>query len=182
MEKKAIITGHTSGLGAAISSQLQSAGYATTGLSRKTGHDLLKGTGPFIDAARDADVFINNAYCGFINVQLLYQLFEIWRNQDKIIVNISSDSADGIKDFPHPYAIAKGALDKAAEELQHCPESRCRIIQIRCGYIDTPRVDEVSAAKMKPEIVAGAVLWCLQQPPDVYVRSLTLRAREGVNS
>ena len=39
---KAVITGHTSGIGRSIKESLESRGYTVYGLSRATGHDLEK--------------------------------------------------------------------------------------------------------------------------------------------
>ena len=43
------------------------------------------------DALKNCDVFINNAHQGYIQVELLNAVFEMWKdNPDKTIVNISS--------------------------------------------------------------------------------------------
>jgi NAD(P)-dependent dehydrogenase (short-subunit alcohol dehydrogenase family) len=174
--QKVIVTGHTSGIGKAIASLLQTKDFAVEGISRANGFDVQKDIGRIIELAADADIFVNNAYAGFANVELLFKLFEKWREQEKIIINISSDSSDGIKNFVSPYAVAKAALDKAAEQLQNC-KAHCRVLQIRCGYVDTPRVQDIQAPKLKPEDIANTVLWCLGAPEHVYMRTISMRHR-----
>jgi hypothetical protein len=87
----------------------------------------------------DCDVFINNAYSDINQVNLLYELYEVWKDSDKIIVNIGSETTCGIKNHPHIYTAHKIALDKASEQLSHL-DNKCRVINIRFGWVGTQRV------------------------------------------
>jgi short-subunit dehydrogenase involved in D-alanine esterification of teichoic acids len=138
------ITGHTSGLGEAIYNILNDT--EVKGFSRNNGYDI---TTPqsIIDEIENYDIFINNAYSGFSQVNILYDLYEKWKNEDKKIINISSNSSDGIKTKSHIYAIHKSALDKASEQL-HYDKGVCKVINVRPGWIDTPRVKHITATKM----------------------------------
>ena len=84
-----VITGHTSGIGKALYEE-----FGGIGLSRATGFDISKDDiTPYI---KEADVFINNAYCGNVQVRLLYQVYELWINDyTKSIINIGSDIVNG---------------------------------------------------------------------------------------
>lgn len=135
------ITGHTSGLGKSIFDKTNSIGF-----SRSNGYDINQPQ-PIVEAAKNFDVFINNAYSGFAQVGMLYNIYESWKNQDKLIVNISSNSSDGIKNKIHPYAIHKAALDKASEQLSNLG-NRCRVVNIKPGWIDTPRVSTINEKKI----------------------------------
>ena len=173
---KALVTGHTSGLGLGIYEALQERKIEVVGLSRSTGYDVASQQDKILDLAKGATIFVNNAYAGFYNVTLLYKLFELWKTTDNLIVNISSDSGNGTKDFPHIYAVAKSALDKACEQLQNC-SGGCRIINIRPSYIDTPRVANVDAQKLSVREMTDVILWCISQPPNVYIQNIQLKAR-----
>ena len=175
--KTVAITGPTQGIGLAIAESLRARDYRIQGFSRELGYDIARDAEKIVAEASGADIFINNAHSGFTSVQLLYMIFEKWREQDKIIINISSDSGDGSKDFVHPYAVAKAALDKAVEQLQNV-RSRCRVVNLRPGYVDTPRVAHVQAPKMAAVTVAEMVQWVLAQPPEIYLRNMSFRARE----
>lgn len=175
--KKIAITGASSGLGLGLANRFKELGWEVLSLSRTHGHNVLQQMDRAIDAAEDCDVFINNAYLGFYNVDVLYHLFERWKEKDKTIINIGSDSADGHKNFIHPYAVTKAALEKAAEQLQNV-DSKCRVITIKPGYIDTARVAKVDAPKLRVRDVVQTIEWCLSQPADVYIRSISLRSRK----
>lgn len=166
---KLALTGHTSGIGAAIVEQFPDA----LGFSRQTGHDLAdpKTIERIVAAAATSDVFINNAFYQMAQVDLLYALHAIWHDRNKTIIVISSNSGDGIKSYRHPYAVYKSALDKAVEQLQNL-NNTCRIINLRPGYVDTPRVAHISANKLSPQYIAMLVAWVIGQPG--HIRNLTV--------
>ena len=82
-------------------------------------------------------------------------------NMGKRIINIGSISSDGIKTKPHIYAVEKAALDKANEQLFYQGVNTC---VVRFGYIDTPRVEKVSAEKMSVDYACSIIFWILKQP------------------
>lgn len=118
--KKISITGHTAGIGRGLYEHFKNKSneYEIIGLSRSNGFDITKNIDEVIESVLPTDCFVSNAFAGFSNVELLYRVFEKWKDSHKLIINISSDSGDGIKNFIHPYAIVKSATDKACEQLQ----------------------------------------------------------------
>lgn len=102
----------------------------------------------------ECDVFIN---CKHDNqVELLYTAAEL----GKRIINIGSNSGDGIKNKPHIYAIQKAALDKANEQLFYQGiDTTC----IRFGYFDSPRVEHITDKKMTIEYCLDIIEWVLEQ-------------------
>ena len=70
---KIVITGHTSGLGKALYDGL-SEKHEVLGLSRQNGHDLSVDLYPFL--IDNFDVYINNAYYKYAQVDLLYQILK----------------------------------------------------------------------------------------------------------
>ena len=128
---KYYITGARRGLGKALSDQ-----YGNVSLS-------------------ECDVFIN---CKHDNqVDLLYDAAAL----GKRIINIGSNSPDGIKDWPHKYAVEKAALDKANEQLFY---QGINTTVIRFGYFDSPRVLHIDAKKMSLEYCCEVVEWVLNSP------------------
>ncbi len=166
------ITGHTSGIGKAIADLYTYKGHRVLGFSRSTGYDLadIDTVERIADAAKDADIFINNAYRRVAQVDMLYAMHKRWKNDHKTIVSISSNSGDGIKSFPHPYAVFKSALDKAIEQLQ--VQSICRVMNLRPGYVDTERVKHIEAKKLSPDYVANIVAWMIEQ--NCLIKTLTI--------
>jgi NAD(P)-dependent dehydrogenase (short-subunit alcohol dehydrogenase family) len=142
---KYAITGHTAGIGLSLYRLLKP---NCIGFSRTTGHNInmKQNRESIISDSVDCDVFINNAYSDINQVNLLYELYEIWKDSDKIIVNIGSETTCGIKNHPHIYTAHKIALDKASEQLSHL-DNKCRVINIKFGWVGTPRV----LAKFNPK-------------------------------
>src|SRR4051812_14961194 len=97
------------------------------------------------------------------------------KGSNKTIVTISSNSGDGIKNWVHPYAIHKASLDKTVEQLQSFRPYR--LINIRPGYVDTPRVTMVTAPKISIDDIVKTVLWAIDMPDTVLVRNLTITPR-----
>ena len=137
---KYAITGHTKGIGQRLFEKLSP---DALGFSKSTGYDITdsKFRNTIIQASRDCEVFINNAFQDDGQVQLLYELFDSWKNEKKIIINIGSETTCGIKNYSHPYAAYKAALDKASEQLSHL-NMPCRVVNIKFGWVGSNRVLE----------------------------------------
>jgi NADP-dependent 3-hydroxy acid dehydrogenase YdfG len=179
MTLTAAVTGHSSGIGLAIADALREAGYEVRGFSRSTGHELPAAIDRIVDEAADCDLLVNNAYVyhDFSQVEMLYKMYHRWSETGgKTIVNISSRAGSlsnrGRVDL---YALAKNTLDTASLQLSNISNPKCRVVNVKPGWVDTPSVESVNVVKLAPADVARAVLWIVQQPKSVYVTSLTLR-------
>jgi NAD(P)-dependent dehydrogenase (short-subunit alcohol dehydrogenase family) len=80
----------------------------------------------------------------------------MWKDENKKIINISSMSSEGIKKYIHPYAIHKKALDSAFDQIVS-QKSKCKIINIKPSWIDTPSVKTVDAEKMCPKKLSNFI-------------------------
>jgi NAD(P)-dependent dehydrogenase (short-subunit alcohol dehydrogenase family) len=158
------ITGHTSGIGKALSIALNRRGDTVIGMSRANGFDIAN-TSSIVAAARDADVFVCNAHAEFFQTNLLFEVARSWADSPRrLIVAMSSLSADGINPSQGRYAIHKKALDAACEQLQADTTIKCRLTLLRFGYTDTPRVAHRSVRKMHVRDVVAHALYAIDQP------------------
>lgn len=176
---RACVTGHTSGIGRAISVALVQRGHEVVGMSRSTGHDLADPgcVERIAMSSIGCQAFINNAHHGYRQAELLFALHRIHGNDPGFtVVTIGSNAADGIRMRPQQYAIEKIALDHAVAQLQNC--GRWNLIHIRPGWVDTPRVSEFSVKKLPVEDVVDAVMWAMDRPSHAMVRSITIEPRE----
>ena len=142
---KVAITGHTSGIGQALFNILEKRGHDMTGLSRRTGHNIR--TIPKIAAlVEPCDMFINNAQAGYAQTELLYDVWQKWRNvPGKSIWCISTMMTQQPVDPPIPgqeeivmsqYRTQKRALEEAVNQLR-AKSGSCRIVIIRPGGVAT---------------------------------------------
>lgn len=148
---KVAITGHTKGIGKALSEVFPE----YIGYSRKTGHDLNNRVirEKMFNEIIDCDIFINNANIGWNQSVLLYELWEKWKEKDKLIVNIGSIAADYNQYVARPYNIQKKSLQDACMQLQHAQQP-CKVVLVKPGYVDTPAVQNITATKMDPKELA----------------------------
>jgi len=106
---KAIITGHTRGIGVIFSNHLISKGWEVIGFNTATG------LADVVETARGCDLFINNAYA---NGKQLEFLNELYSSVDKMIV--CGSMAAFYKDTCLPeYSDHKNKLATAVTELQN---------------------------------------------------------------
>ena len=139
---KVAITGHTSGLGAALYNKYSEL-HQVKGFSRSNGYNIndYKTIGK---AIVDYDIFINNAYNKFAQIDMINYVFSMWRNHKKTIVNISSLASSNFQSVLtkqlSPYAVHKSALDTAVMQLQ-LMKKPCKVINVRPGYIDKDNIN-----------------------------------------
>jgi len=130
--------------------------YYITGTRRGLGKALSEKYNT-VDTIYECDIFINCKHDGFSQVELLYKASEM----NKRIINISSNSGDGIKSKSHKYAVEKNALDKANEQLFY---QGVNTTSVRFGYFDSPRVEQIKEKKMSIDYCISVIDWILQQP------------------
>ena len=130
--------------------------FYITGTRRGLGKHLSKRYN-CVSSLEECDTFINCKHDGFMQVDLLYRA----AGMKKRIINIGSNSADGIKRKPYIYSVEKAALDKANEQLFY---NGVNTTIIRFGYFDSPRVEHVKENKMSIEYCVSVIDWILEQP------------------
>ena len=174
---KIAITGHSKGIGHALYNKLAD-NHTVQGYSRSNGYDISTKQNIIIRSAKDCDVFINNAYKGYKQVDLLNAVFEMWKdNPNKTIVNISSLSKyPGLSGNISGYSAQKAALSHQAFLLMFKTERKCRMINVNPGYVRTDIVSHVSedTPMLTPDEVAGCIAWAIEQPQHIEIGELSL--------
>lgn len=154
---KIAITGHTKGLGLSCF-QLLAKNYEIIGLSSSNGYDI-NNTDHILNAIKTADVFINNAYSGYAQANLLEKVYTEWQYQNKIIINISSTvtefsrTEENLNHLPWPYRDHKAALEKIFKQYAR-NNNNCRIQLLRPGPMDTDMIKHLTCKKLDTNIVA----------------------------
>ncbi len=142
--KSIAVTGHTSGIGKGIYEYFQSHGYNVKGFSKDTGFDISvkENVDRIVELTRDCDLFFNNAYSGYAQVELA----KLWQQQHwsdrHYIINTSSMAAEPLAEIPKnfpwltPYGEEKYAINKVSWEINHSG-SKCKSIVIMPGVCQT---------------------------------------------
>jgi NAD(P)-dependent dehydrogenase (short-subunit alcohol dehydrogenase family) len=137
---KIAITGHTSGLGRSLSEYAIMNGHIVVGFSKSTGYDITSSTArqSIISSITDCDVFINNAYDKFGQLELLYDVYNKWKSNKKLIVTVGSMASNAAEWRLQPcmYSTIKKALDVATYQLVNSHDRNgCKLMIFKPGYL-----------------------------------------------
>ena len=187
---KVCITGHTRGIGKATAKMLEEDGHEIIGASTSTGVNVLRTTRTVSWILKeDPDVFVNNVYAPDSQVHILYKLYEQWQYKDKLIINLSSTSADSIGSFQEmgynkhwtPYISDKARLNFASSYLSERFNKvhKCRITNLVPGFVNTSAVALFKAFLepsdfLSPEEVATYIKWIIDQPKHIQIKSISM--------
>lgn len=150
---KSMITGGNQGLGLTIAQSLGCDSY-----SRSNGYDIVDHRSKLAELSLDYDVFINNAYEGFMRpgihtaqTSLLYDVAMLWQetNKDGHIINIGSvGSEDSSAPFPEweGYNASKRALKHMS--LQWTQAFRTNQVRFRTSLLTLDRLDTARGRAM----------------------------------
>jgi len=135
---KIAITGHSAGIGQALAKIYTEQGHEVIGLSRRVGHNI-RSIPKVASVIESCDVFINNAQVGFAQTELLWEVWNRWRGQNKTIINISTQMTNNNvapKEEWDQYIIQKKALELAHSQCQE-RSPLPKLILIKPGAIAT---------------------------------------------
>jgi len=89
---RALITGHTRGIGRAIHDRLTSEGYECVGLSKSTGDDVLEKEDAIVDMINDFDYVVLNAYAQHSQLNMLKKIVDRYYDKALGVAVITSTS------------------------------------------------------------------------------------------
>jgi NADP-dependent 3-hydroxy acid dehydrogenase YdfG len=142
--KNIAITGHTSGIGKGLHDYFVKLGHNVKGFSLDNGFDISKKENieQIIKLTKDCDLFFNNAYSGYSQVELM----KLWQQQHwhdtHFIISTSSMAAEPLADIAKnfPWLVAYGeekyAINKTSWEINHSG-SKCKSIVVMPGVCQT---------------------------------------------
>lgn len=177
---KIAITGHTSGLGKELFEQL-SIDNDVIGFSRSTGYNIAKNKNLIVKESLGCDVFINNAYEMYGQLALFEEMYTTWKNDErKTIINIISLSKypQILDQAQTRYALSKQALSKATLDAVFDDKRYCRVIAVNPGWIDTPRVKQVTHNKLTTKECAELIIPLLSLPDSLEIFEISLNKRK----
>ncbi len=142
---KIAITGHTAGIGKSFARRLQSHGHDIVGISKRDGNNI-RNIPKVVEMITDCDIWINNAQSGYAQTELLYKVWESWKNAphkaiwlistmmttDHRVIKIPGMSEISIAEYKNQ----KRALEDAFYQLRPMAPSP-QMILIRPGAVAT---------------------------------------------
>lgn len=143
---KYAVTGHTYGIGQALFKKLQP---NVIGFSKSTGYDITKREirNRIIQDVYDCDVFINNAPAGFGQSEMCLELWHVWKDTNKTIINIGSRIAEDCitLDLNYTHLLEYSMHKKTLKALTHDLSMMDVNVTVKYkwfGYVGTPRILE----------------------------------------
>lgn len=127
---KCVVTGHSKGVGKYIFDYLVSCGHEVIGVSRESGFDLTTDIDRVVEIAAGCDLFVNNAYVGDCQLQLLNQLHD---KVNKMIV-MGSVASDYHQLIQSEYSNNKLKLANRCKELSLLPVNK--IVHIKISMLE----------------------------------------------
>ncbi len=177
---KAVLTGHTRGVGQWISEFLVQQGFEVIGFSQSEGKDVenLEVQDEIIEACRSANIFFNNAHSHFAQIELLRKVFEIWKDSEKTIINIGAGHfrPEIWQLVDSQYTAEKAALHALVQTLQS-QNPTCRLSLLSLGIMDTDNCAGLPAPKISKDSFHHSLEFLMTAPQNLAIETLSLRPR-----
>ena len=137
---KIAITGHTAGIGQALSKLYATQGHEVVGLSKRDGNNI-RNIPKIADQIELCDIFVNNAQAGYAQTELLFEMAQRWKGTKKHIIVISTmmtqdpvSTLDGLD--MDQYRIQKVTLEESVKQIRN-RRLGIKITIVRPGNIAT---------------------------------------------
>lgn len=168
------ITGHTRGIGSALYKKFVSQGHDVIGFSLSTGYDIRNQNHrqAILDACKDCDIFINNAYDSIGQTQLLESFINSWEKLDKIIIHFGSKIIFTPIDFPQHQEYIRTKKSQQALLQSRMLNNRPKILNVLPGLVDTSMAAKFKSPKINPTDLANLIYDVIQYKDKVTVQEL----------
>lgn len=166
MDKKIVITGHTSGIGKAIYDKFTKVSCREiVGMSRSNGYDIEKDFDRIVEEASGAEIFINNAY----RDRQQLKLFNALKNKVDMMVVMGSVSRFYPELIPTQYVHDKQELAEACR-LESINPNGIPILHLDLSFIEGTTVPEnhptafVSDYNTSKDDIVDTIIFWAQKP------------------
>jgi hypothetical protein len=189
------ITGDSIGIGKSLKTMLEAQGHTVKGFSRSNGFDISDPAirNEIIKQSSDCDIFVNNAYAGPAQAIMLKMLIPLWKDTDKLIVNINSkvalappvhhpkvqNQSEQIQHFFADYYINKTTQNQIIANTLFMASPK--ILNVFCGFVDTKSAEFFKAPnKLTADDAAEVLMDLIKYKDRIYIQQITFDAL-GIN-
>lgn len=174
---KIAITGHSAGIGQALSRIYESQGHEIVGLSRRNGYNI-RSIPKLVSMIEPCDIFVNNAQVGFAQTELLFAVYEAWQQKNKTIINISTMmTLEPISSLPGldmmQYYVQKKALEEAIIQLRGLQQWP-KLCLVKPGGVATQPGQTNPRPYANVDVWAKQIINVLDSGPDLEVYEISL--------
>lgn len=180
---KALVIGHSRGIGNAIMEALQAQGHQVQGVGLSNGFDvsLPEKRNEVVNLSLSVDLVINNARAGFHQVETLSEIHSAWLKSKKKGTIINLGSISYIDHLARPdshelYYHQKGALTSLSRALNLKPHG-IKVITINPGHVATERIQKKNLKDtpiIQVDYIVNLILWILSQPENILISEINL--------
>lgn len=185
---KIYVSGISRGIGHAIYNRLLNV-YDVIGGSSSDGHNIESNYDGVIQYINDCDVFINNAYAPEYQTKMLIDMYDLWKYDNKHIINIGScasdmkhDNPDRLKEYPRNKINQDDFIKDV--NIDYCVNGYkdkvlCKVTNIKLGYVMTefPSLyDKRYFPTMDVDYVSDVVEWIINQPTNINIRDISIHS------
>ena len=172
---KIAITGHSRGIGKELYN-IFDVDHQVEGFSRSNGFNISEKHRLIARSVKDCDVFVNNAWKGYYQLELLNAVFDMWKDDEtKTIVNISSLSKyHGLSGNTSGYSASKAALSHQAFILMFKTDRKCRMINVNPGFVESKMTEGVTANMLTAPECAEQIAHAINLPQHIEIGELSL--------
>lgn len=155
------------------------------GFSRANGYDINDPLSrkKIIEQTKNCDIFINNAWCDSSQTSLLIDMIELWKDTERLIVNISSkssylDKTHTMYDIMQNHTIYHNYInDKKAQNRivrSRIFNSTPKIMNLILGAVDTDMSKDLTSPKMDANIISDFIINLINIRNVILVQDITI--------
>lgn len=160
---KIAISGHTKGIGKCIFDNIISEGF-----SRTNGFDITK-PDIFIESIKHFDIFINNTFHPIYQKEIFEKLFNVWKYEEKTIINILNLSTLLSDDLntQHEYFKSKKLFKESIQSiLLKNKNKKVRVVNLFLGTMENNN-NYFGKNKVKYQNVIDIINFVLKTPHSI---------------
>lgn len=170
---KIAVTGTSSGLGK----------YLLENLDNSFGASLRLDIENLVNKITEADILINLAYSNDTKQSdLFYRIFELWKNQNKTIINIGTSAITEVATFDPLYVTNKKHLVNLSNSLAAIsPYKKLRVVNLNPGTLENNKIFGSEINKLKFDSLYKIIKFIIELPQEVEISDITIKSTQQRN-